>query len=371
MASDDSDDGNAPGQPVRTRRKRSHPDTARVTLADVARDSGLSTATISRALNEPDRVTKKTRDKVLETIGQLGYVPHGVARALALQQTRTLGAIIPTIESSFFAKVITAFQKRLVENNYSMLLATTEYSFDAEVQRVRTFLEKNVDGLMLIGEQREPAVYTMLETQKIPFMNTFVYDPDSRFPCCGFDPAETIGPSVEHLADLGHSELGMVIGDVAINDRAAARLDAARRTAARRGMTFRDHHVVTSDYALGAARAAARRLLALPDRPTAIVCGNDLLAMGTLFAARDLGLDVPGQLSIFGHGDFDFASELDPPLSTVRLPEYGIGERVADYLMARIDGQAVEDHIRLPSSLEIRGTTAAPPAEKRLVPAGG
>ncbi|WP_047997552.1 LacI family DNA-binding transcriptional regulator [Puniceibacterium sp. IMCC21224] len=337
----------------------------RVTLLDVARESGLSTATVSRALNEPKSVTDKARVKVTETITRLGYVPHGVARALALQHTRTVGAIIPTIENSFFAKVITAFQKRLTEQNYSLLLATTEYDFAAEFERVHTFIGKSVDGIMLIGEQRDPAIYDLLNQRKIPFINTFVYNAASPHPSCGFDHAQTIGPSVEYLAGLGHTELGMIIGDISINDRAASRLKVARLTAKRLKMSFREENIVISGYSVSEARSIAKQILRRDNRPTAIVCGNDLLAMGTLFAAQDLGLDVPGELSIFGHGNFDFASELSPPLSTVRLPEYEIGQTAADYLVARMAGNVVPDHIRLASHLEIRGTTAPPPDQIR------
>lgn len=335
---------------------------SRVRIADVAREAALSTATVSRALNKPESVSEENRQRVSAAVARLGYVRDGVARALAMQSTRTIGAIVPTIESSIFANAIMTFQKQLALNGYTLLLATTEYQLDLEMDKVLVFVERGVEGVLLVGEQRDKAVYNVLQSRNIPFINTWIYREDAPFPCVGFDHDGSTSEIVDHLAGLGHRKMGVITGFVDRNDRAAARLRATLDTAKRHGITIPSSHIVESSYTVKAARKAAHELIEANGDITALICGNDVLAMGAIYACERLGLKVPDDISIFGHGDFDFASEMSPALSTLQLPEQAIGARAADFLLARLQGKSPEDHIQLPTKLCIRDTTGPVPA---------
>lgn len=355
---------NTPKPRKKTRARNSASSPPRVRIADVAQEAGLSTATVSRALNMPETVSDQNRQRVSVAIARLGYVRDGVARALAMQSTRTIGAIVPTIENSIFANAIMTFQKQLSLHGYILLLATTEYHPDLEMDKVLAFIERGVEGILLVGEQRDQGVYDLLQARNIPFINTWLYREEAPFPCVGFDHDRSTSQIVDHLVDLGHRKMGIITGFVDKNDRAAARLRVALDAARRHGVPIPFSRVVETSYSVKAARKVAHTLMKANGDITALICGNDILALGAIYACGRLGLKVPDDVSIFGHGDFDFASEMRPALTTLQLPEQAIGAKAADFLLARLQGKTPEDHIELPTKLCIRDTTGPVPTKK-------
>lgn len=340
-------------------RSRNGP-TAKVTLDDVAAAARVSPATVSRALNRPDLVRGELRDRINGTIAALGYVPHGPARALASSRSRTLGAIVPTLNNTIFARTIDSFQRRLEASGYVLLLTTSEYDFQREFIRARALIERGVDGLMLVGHQHDPALYDLMAAKRIPFINSWAGPNEAEHPAIGYDGKEGGEIAAGYLLGLGHRDIGIVMGDPSNNDRMATRLAGITAVMEAHGLQLRDEQIVFKTYSITAGREGIRELWSRGLRPTAIVGGNDILAAGILFECQSQGVPVPRDLSIIGFGDLDIADEVRPALTTVRAPRGSIGELAADYLLAQIEGQALPALPTLSLEVVVR-STAAPP----------
>ena len=329
-------------------------------LADVARLAGVSTATVSRVLNQPATVTTQLRQRVHDAVGTLGYVPHGAARALASRRSNTIGAVVPTIDNAIFARNIQSLQARLFESGLTLLLASSDYDYVREQREVQSLVERGIDGLILVGESRPQPIYDLLEKKRVPYINTWIYREDSRHPCVGFDNVQAAYQIGSYLLDIGHRHIAMVAGIRHGNDRAEARVEGVTAALAERGMRFGRGHLVEHDYDIAEGRRAASRLLASPHRPTAIVCGNDVLAFGVLFECRARGVHVPRDISITGFDDLDLAANIEPPLTTIRVPAAEMGRRAADYLLAKLEKTPTPEKTELQAALVVRETTAPP-----------
>lgn len=331
-----------------------------VRLLDVALEAAVSTATVSRALNDPAKVRPDLAERVHAAIRRLGYVPHGAARALASHRSQTIGAVVPTLDNAIFARGIEALQQRLSEDGYTLLLAMSEYDLAREVSQVGKLIERGIDGLMLIGEAHDPGLYALLDAKGLPYINTWVFREASPHPCIGFKNSEAAHRIASYLIDIGHCDIAMIAGISRHNDRAADRIVGVRRALSERGLPFPDSMLIERRYDVAEGRQALRQLLSRPTPPTAVICGNDVIAFGALFEARTLGIQVPHDLSIVGFDDLDLAGQVDPPLTTMHVPSVRMGKGAADYLLARLAGEKPSNATELEASLIIRGTTAPP-----------
>jgi len=331
-----------------------------VRLLDVAREADVSTATVSRTLNAPGKVRPELAERVHAAIRRLGYVPHGAARALASHRSHTMGAVVPTLDNAIFARGIQSLQQRLSEDGYTLLLAMSEYDLAREVFQVGKLIERGIDGLMLIGEAHDPSLYALLDAKGLPYVNTWVFHEASPHPCIGFRNSESAHRIASYLIDIGHRDIAMIAGVSRHNDRAADRIAGVRQALAERGLRLADDLLVERRYDVGEGRQALRQLLDRPTPPTAVICGNDVIAFGALFEARALGLRVPEDLSIVGFDDLDLASQVDPPLTTMHVPSVRMGKGAAEYLLARLAGEDPPNSTEMEASLIVRGTTAPP-----------
>ncbi|PWG64528.1 LacI family DNA-binding transcriptional regulator [Sediminicurvatus halobius] len=331
-------------------------------LADVARHAGVSTASVSRVLNAPERVSDDVRRRVERAVAELGYIPSGAARALASRETRAMGALVPTLNNAIFASGINSLQRRLGQLGYALLVASCEYDLDEELQQARTLLAHGVEGLMVVGSAHAPELDRLVGQRGVPLVRCWTYDPDDEVACIGFDNRAAARGVAEYLLDLGHRRIGMIAGIRRGNDRAQARVDGVRQALAARGLELPAKRLVESRYDVAEGRQALRYLMAAPERPTAVICGNDVLAQGALFECQAEGLAVPGSLSITGFDDLKISAQLVPPLTTVRVPSAEMGERAADYLVESRRGAPLVNHVEVETSLVVRGTTAPPPA---------
>lgn len=307
----------------------------RPTLEDVARRAGVSTATVSRVLNAPDRVRADTRARVEATVAELGYTPHFGARALASNRTGTIGAVIPTMENAIFARGLQALQEELAQAGLTLLVATSNYDPEREAQQIRTLIGRGVDGLVLIGEERDPELYALLERRGVPFVLVWAWRADCPWTCVGFDNRAAARQMAERVMECGHRDIAMIAGITSGNDRAAARVAGVRDALAAAGIALPPARLIEAEYTVEAGAQAARRLLSLAPRPTAIICGNDVLAAGAITAIRVAGLSVPGDVSVTGFDDIELARLLEPPLTTVHVPHRRMG-RVASQLLVRL-----------------------------------
>jgi LacI family transcriptional regulator len=338
--------------------KRSHRPS--ITIKDVARVAGVSVATVSRALNNPGRASAGITAHVQQTAKLLQYVPYRAARSLVSKHFSTVGAVVPTIDNAMFAKAMHALQSRLNVHGYTLLLASTDYRASREAAELRSLVERGVDGIVLVGAIHDPEVTRLLDATGTPYVNTWIYDGDRTAPCIGFDNRAAMARLTGYLLNLGHRRFAMIAGITDGNDRAAQRLAGVGDALAANGITLAPEHVIECRYTIAEARNALRMLMELPAPPTAVVCGNDILAFGALCECAARGIAVPHALSVTGFDDFELSSHLTPSLTTMRVPAVGIGQHAADYLVARLAGRPTPHHIRLDCELIVRDSSAPP-----------
>jgi LacI family transcriptional regulator, galactose operon repressor len=329
-------------------------------LCDVAELARVSTATVSRALTCPDKVKPATAARIRQAVQALGYVAHGAARALASRRTQTIGAVIPTLDNAIFANTAHALQKTLDEAGYTLLLASHEFDAEVEARVTRALIERGVDGLVLLGATHHPSVLRMLDTQQIPYVLTWALDAGGRHPCVGFDNRAAAIRVASHLLELGHREFAMITGVIAGNERAFERLEGVRQALAARGLRFAPGHVVEKPYTLSAGREGLREVLGTAPRPTAVICGNDVQAIGALAECHAQGIAVPREISVTGFDDLEMSSVVTPALTTVHFPTAELGSYAGQHLLARLMGNPFEMRTELPVDLVVRASTAPP-----------
>lgn len=334
-----------------------HPRKA-TTINDVARMAGVSTTTVSRVLNKNPKVAERTRLAVERAIRELEYVPDNAARMLATNTSRTMGIVVPAIENMSYATAINALQQRLRQCGYTLLISSSAYDLDLEFEEVQTMLSRGVDGIVLVGAIHKPELFTMLQDRQLPYVVTWVTS--SEHPCIGFDNRAAGERIASHLLDLGHTDIAVIASLLRANDRAAARVAGVREALNKRGLSLPDSHVIGGLASIAEGKTAMRILLAMEKVPTAVVCLNDALAFGSVLEARNRGLQLPEELSVVGFDDLDFAAELSPPLTTVRVPSAEIGAAAADYLLACIESRPMPQLLEIPANLVVRSSTAPP-----------
>jgi LacI family transcriptional regulator len=333
---------------------------ARSGARDVARLAGVSTATVSRTLNSPDRVDPDTRERVLAAAARLRYLPHGAARSMRSQRTRMIGAVVPSFDYALYARTTSAMQRRFDERGYSMVLAEHHYDLATELRVVGQLIQHGVDALVFVGLDHDPALFSMLDDYGRPYVLTWGMDPQRRHPSVGFDNEAATRAMTRHLLGLGHRRIGLLSASPDGNDRARARGAGVRAALAEAGLSLDARHVQYAPISLAAARAAMHRLLALPDRPTAVVGTNDVFAVGAMLACRDAGVRVPEEMSITGVDNTDLGATQTPGLTSIRTPIVEIGDAAAAQLIARLEGDPYEPFRTFPIELVHRGSTAPP-----------
>ncbi|MEM7524141.1 MAG: LacI family DNA-binding transcriptional regulator [Pseudomonadota bacterium] len=341
---------------TRTRRGGDAP-----TLEDVARRAGVSTATVSRALNAPDRVNTATRDRVMSAVSHLGYSPNFGARALAAKKTNTIGAIIPTMENAIFARGVQAFQEELRLAGVTLLIASSSYRPELEEEQIRTLIARGADALLLIGHDRDEAIYRFLETQKAPVLISWAYDPTAPQVSIGFDNRAAIAALTREVLRQGHRRIAMISAETAQNDRARERRAGVQATLREAGIGDAEFRVVETSYGVDTGAAAFQEVYHAPEPPTAVICGNDVLAVGALKRARELALKIPDDVSITGFDDIELASVVSPALTTVHVPHRQMGREAARMLVRMVNGWTPEESVRLDASVRMRETLGPPP----------
>ncbi|MDR3435667.1 substrate-binding domain-containing protein [Telmatospirillum sp.] len=328
---------------------------------DVAAAAGISTATVSRTFNSPEKVAPAVRKRVLAAAASLGWLPHAAGAALANGRTAIVGVVIPTLGQEVFAVQVEAMQAAFAERGITLLIGCSNYNPAAAQAQVRAMLARGVEALAIVGETQEPGLFEMIQARRIPYVVTYGYQPDSPHPCVGFDNHEAFRTITRHLLALGHQTFGLILQPKANNDRVAARLDGVRQALAEQGLGLRPQHLCEGHWEIGFGRKSLRAMFEGPrPHPTAVICGTDLLAIGALLEARAMGLTVPRDLSITGFDDIAFAAEIDPPLTTMRVDNAEIGRLAAQHLLALLDGNVPASKVAVTAQFVERATTAAP-----------
>lgn len=332
------------------------------TIDDIAKAAGVSTATVSRVLNTPDVVRPKLRERVEDHVRKLGYVRHGAARALASARSHTVGVVIPTLDSAIFSSGVNAMENCLQKAGYTLVLSVTNYDREQEFVQIRRLIECGVDAMILVGKDHDEDTIRLLSQRNCPFVITWAFNETAGLPCVGFNNENAAREITQHLIDLGHRRIGAIAAIQDGNDRARDRVVGVKAALAAAGLELDPYNLIERPYAVTAGREAMRELLARPKtvRPTAVFCGNDVLAIGALLEAQALGYDVPGDISIVGFDDLPLAEHIVPGLTTIHVPSRRMGDAAASYVLDSIGGKASQPSVELPTSLMVRGTTAPP-----------
>lgn len=291
---------------------------------------------------------------------KLGYLPHGAARALASRCTHTIGAVIPSLENAIFANTAFALQKVLDDNGYVLIVACNEYDLRTEVRLVRSLIERGVDGLVLVGTLHEPEAFNLLHVHQVPYVFTWAYDESGRYPCVGFNHRRATSLATQHLIDLGHREFGVIATVTTDNERARERLAGVRETLERNGMPLGPERVVEEPFSYLKGQKGFRQIMLCPTPPTAVVCLNDVLAIGAMAECRAMGLRIPEDVSITGCEDLEVAAMVPPGLTTVRYPTSEMGHYAGTYLLASLKNEPAPRQQVFSTELVVRGSTAPP-----------
>ena len=351
--------------PARRGRRQQNGDPAvkPVGLRQVASLAGVSTATVSRAINAPDTVSAELRARIDMVIRELGWVPSGAARALATRRTFTVGAVLPSLAQGLFARAIDGLQDELNARDYTLLLAHSRYSFDEERRQVARLIERGVDGIVLVGKARPPDTEAFLRKQGVPYVHTFVYHAESEVPCIGADSHRALYDMTEYLIGLGHRRFGMIAQSIENNDLARARWQGVHTALAEHGIAIPSAHALQGHWSIGEGRGLFRKMMARRPMPSVVIGGNPFLAVGALLEAQAQGLQVPDDISIVGYDDIEIMEELPVPITTVRGPSDDVGRHAAKVILAMIEGNGPVQSVELPSRVLVRASSA-PPRER-------
>jgi LacI family transcriptional regulator len=331
------------------------------TIRDVARLSGVSPMTVSRVINDSERVSPETRRRVEEAISELGYVPSRLARGLSRQRTGTLAVIVPDVANPFFTAILRAAEEVARRADYHVILGDTRSDLNVERDVIEELIAHRVEGIMIAPVSDRSATHLRrLAEFGVPFVLI-----DRVVP--GIDCDVILGDSsggarrlVEHLVALGHRRIGFIVesGDVSTARDRRAGYEAALSGA---GIALDPALVVTATADPTGGSAGMSRLLELDERPTAVFTVNNLAAVGAIEAVRAAGLEVPDDVALVCFDDIEYASRLYPFLTAMEQPAQTFGTLGAQLLLERIEGRGPErrHEVVLPGEFIIRKSCGA------------
>ncbi|MDA0172617.1 LacI family transcriptional regulator [Solirubrobacter taibaiensis] len=340
----------------------------RITIRELARRSGVSVGTVSRALNGYTDVRPETRERIMRLASELDYTPAAAARSLVTQRSHVIGVFMetgeghPDLQHPFFHEVLGGLKQRVGREGFDLLLFASErpgggYGRHSYLKRAR---HHNVDGCALIGLDPDDDEVRRLARGEVPCVAIDMQLEGPLTEVVMSDNEDGAATAVRHLHDLGHRRIATITG--MIDSRPGIdRLRGYRAAIQELGLAYRDDYVRYGDFYAESGREQTARLLALDEPPTAIFAAADMMAIGAVRAASEAGLNVPTDLSIVGFDDIQLAPHVNPPLTTLRQDKLGLGAAAGDALVARIAGDPERPSLRtLPVELVVRGSTAAP-----------
>jgi LacI family transcriptional regulator len=326
-------------------------------IKDVAREAGVSTATVSHVINNTRYVSDEVRARVLEAIERCGYYPNAQARSLASGRSHTLGILISDIVNPFFPELVKSIETAAFERGYDVVLANTSYDAERTSNYVRRLIERKVAGVALMTSELDTALVDELARRDVCVVFLDLGSSGERMSNLVVNYAVGIKEAIQHLVALGHQQIAYISGPVRLRS-AAKRREAFRKCVAEHLPGARPA-IYEGDFKIEGGRRAAYEIIKRGRMPTAVMAANDLMALGAMQEFRTAGLKIPYDISIVGFDDIAFSALTDPPLTTICLPRMELGRRAVEALMTTIehpDRQGVEIHI--PTYLVMRGSTA-------------
>lgn len=313
-----------------------------VTIYDVAREAGVSMATVSRVVNNNPNVKPQTRKKVFEAIERLGYRPNAVARGLASKKTTTVGVVIPDISNSIFSEVARGIEDIANMYHYNIILCNADKKKDKEIRVINTLLEKQVDGLLFMGGAITEDHIQAFKTSSVPVVLCATADEQRTIPSVDIDHEQAAFDAVQVLIQNGHREIAMISGTLQDPTNGFARYQGYKKALEDAGIPVREDYVRIGNYRYESGLEVAKYFLELDERPTAIFAATDEMAIGAIHGLQDSGLKVPDDVSVISVDNIRMASMVRPQLTTVAQPMYDIGA-VAMRLLTKLMNKETKD----------------------------
>lgn len=326
-----------------------------VTIYDVAREAGVSMATVSRVVNNNPNVKPATRKKVFEAIERLGYRPNAVARGLASKKTTTVGVVIPDISNAIFAEVARGIEDIANMYHYNIILCNADKKKEKEIRVINTLLEKQVDGLLFMGGAVTDDHQQAFRTANVPIVLCATSDESGEIPSVDIDHEAAAFEAVQALIKEGHKRIAMISGTLEDPSNGFARFNGYKKALEVAGIAYDETLVRIGNYRYESGSDAMRYFLELNEHPTAVFSATDEMAIGAIHVIQDKGLQVPEDISVISVDNSRMASMVRPQLTTVAQPMYDIGA-VSMRLLTKLMKKEQVDHsqVILPHELVVR-----------------
>lgn len=336
-----------------------------ITAMDVANESGVSLATVSRVLNGYKFVKESTRNRVMDAVEKLGYVANWQARSLASGNSQLIGLLVPNLDMGYVGTIVQAIDRELERNNYDLILYTSHRRPDKESFYVSAIANGMTEGMLLVAPQGPAAYLDALRKQNFPYVLIDQVDIEENGSFVEASNWQGAYEATAHLLELGHKRIAFITGALTVRS-AIDRLEGYKAALSDYNIPIRDELIIAGNYQQHMGYESTRKLLQRIDPlPTAIFASNDLSAFGAMDAARECDLHIPDDISIIGFDDIPQATLVYPKLSTVRQPLDEMGQVAVKLLIERIDNpDRPPQSVRLPTQLVIRDSCRADKSQK-------
>ncbi|BBN99453.1 catabolite control protein A [Sporolactobacillus terrae] len=328
------------------------------TIYDVAREAGVSMATVSRVVNGNPNVKPTTRKKVSEAIKRLGYRPNAVARGLASKKTTTVGVIIPDISSVYFSELARGIEDIATMYKYNIILCNSDQNKDKEIHLIQTLLGKQVDGIVFMGGKIDQEHIEEFKQANVPIVLASTVDEQREIPSVNIDYEQAVFEVISKLAESGNEQIGFINGPSEIPLNGKYKLNGYKRALEAHGLAFNEALVAEGDYTYESGKEAAAQFLNQDVKPTAIFVDSDEMAIGAIHEAQDEGLKVPEDVAVVSSENTRLVQMVRPTLSSIAEPTYDIGAVAMRLLTKLMNNEKVDSiTVQLPHRIDWRNST--------------
>ncbi|WP_045370856.1 substrate-binding domain-containing protein [Vibrio campbellii] len=316
------------------------------TMKDIAKLAGVSTSTVSHVINKTRFVSEEISERVNNAAKELNYyAPSALARSLKVNRTKTIGMLVTTSTNPFFGEVVKGVERSCYQKGYSLILCNTEGDNERMRESINTLLQKRVDGLILMCSSLEGERIDVFE--RYPDIPVVVMDwGPMLFTSDKIQDNSLRGGylAAKYLIDCGHKEVGCITGPL-IKHQAQMRYEGYKRAMLEAEFEFNANWIVESDFECEGGYQAFKKMVERGPLPSSIFVSNDMMAMGVINAANELGIQIPEQLSIIGYDDIHIAKFMSPSLTTIHQPKYRLGQAAVETLLRKLDEKSDEAQV--------------------------
>lgn len=331
------------------------------TMKDVAHLAGVSTATVSRALMNPEKVSTSTRKKVEHAVAEAGYNPNLLNRSLRRSESKAIMILVPDICDPYYTDVLRGIEDTAIEHGYTALICDSapRNSQDCALQNLN--FAKQTDGILLLGSNLPFDINKSEQKNLPPMVMACEYSPELELPTVHIDNLSAAFSAVNHLTHVGHKHIAQIVGDMK-SPLTQFRIQGYEQALRRAGLGINPSYTFSGELSFTAGAAAITNLLSLPTPPTAIFCHSDITAIGAIQQAKRLGLRIPQDISIIGFDNIQFAEFCEPALTTISQPRYDIGRQAMLLLLELLKGYDVQSGSRLLDAQLVIRESVEPPS---------